>query len=352
MIKANKYSGQLSFKKALKVGFFLLSLTTVTTLYSASASADANWELNQNPAQCEYEIGQLNFPNLVNAPTAEIGDALSPPVTTVVTYLCKRDVYVAAGSSYSSTGYFFSDGTYIYAQNDGKAKAAVGLKVFLNGEDISRGIDAVVTNILVPANVKTTITMTGQLFKRASSSNPNWRGATNSLLIGYALGQGKNTAYHGYLSAGNPSQSIVPTCSVSPDSVNKTVNMNEVKPSDFGAVGSTANINNFYINVTGCTNGENMYMSLTDSTNPSNRTNILTPSAGTTAKGVGYQVSVNGQPISFGPDNSTIGAENQILAGTAVGSNFQIPMSVQYIRTGDVKGGALNGLATFTMVFN
>ncbi|VVD31382.1 protein of unknown function [Paraburkholderia dioscoreae] len=69
---------------------------------------------------------------------------------------------------------------------------------------------------------------------------------------------------------------------------------------------------------------------LTDNTDPFNRSNVLTPAADSTAKGIGLQILNNkGALVSFGSDSSEPFTTNQWLIGASPDGRLQVPLTVQ-----------------------
>jgi len=90
---------------------------------------------------------------------------------------------------------------------------------------------------------------------------------------------------------------------------------------------------------------------LTDATTPGNRTDLLTLTSGSTANGVRIRIRNQADnPVSFGPDAPTAGNTNQWLVGPS-DSTTTIPMTAEYVSTGDVEAGTANAVATFTMSY-
>lgn len=85
-----------------------------------------------------------------------------------------------------------------------------------------------------------------------------------------------------------------------------------------------------------------------------NNTDILPLDAQSTAKGLGVQILYKDSPISFGPDSSFAGTENQIeldkMEELPV-SSYTYNFKARYISTGPVSAGTANTRATFTMSY-
>ncbi|MGR3909700.1 fimbrial protein [Burkholderia sp. SR8] len=122
-----------------------------------------------------------------------------------------------------------------------------------------------------------------------------------------------------------------------------------VAASKLNAIGMTAGDRDFAISLS-CKTGTNLYVTLTDLTNPGNTGNQLTLTPNATAKGVKLRILRNGQPVGYGPDSSAVGNPNQWYVGPS-GATSSIPLSAQYIATGAVTAGTVEGVATFTMSY-
>ncbi|UEP27787.1 MULTISPECIES: fimbrial protein [unclassified Burkholderia] len=122
-----------------------------------------------------------------------------------------------------------------------------------------------------------------------------------------------------------------------------------VAASKLGAVGMTAGDTGFNIGLN-CKSGSNVHVTLTDLTNQGNTGNQLTLTPDSSAQGVKLRILRNGQPVGYGPDSAAIGNTNQWYVGpSATVSN--IPLTAQYIATGQVSSGTVKGVATFTMSY-
>jgi len=101
-----------------------------------------------------------------------------------------------------------------------------------------------------------------------------------------------------------------------------------------------------------CASGAQISVVITDVVNPMNRSNVLTLAPDSTAKGVGIQILKDQNiPVLFGPDAAGPGVDNQWLIGASPNGLLLLPLTAQYIRTGDVSPGSVRALATFTMSY-
>ncbi|RMC93793.1 fimbrial protein [Aquitalea palustris] len=132
---------------------------------------------------------------------------------------------------------------------------------------------------------------------------------------------------------------------ISSSSINLPVISNSALPT----VGSLAGNTSFALTIN-CPATTRLYLTFTDNNNSGQTSDILSLGSGSTAKGVGLQLSYQGSTIRFGPDSAIAGNTNQLLLANLAGPrNF--PFSVSYIRTGTVSPGSLSATATFTLSY-
>ena len=140
------------------------------------------------------------------------------------------------------------------------------------------------------------------------------------------------------------SQIIAPTCRVS-QPTHKVV-LPDIRTNELSAVGATAGDTNFSIGLQ-CSGDAKLHVTLTDALDPDNRTSELTLAP---ASGVKLRILNANGPVVFGADSSTAGNPGSWFVGIAEDVK-SIPLTAQYIRTGDIKAGRANGLATFTLSY-
>ena len=138
------------------------------------------------------------------------------------------------------------------------------------------------------------------------------------------------------------------TCAV--NNSNLQVNLPSLMAKQLSTVGATAGGTPFTVSLN-CPTPVNVYMTVTDNSNPGQTSNIIGAASGSTATGVGVQVSQNGIPVSMGPDSSTAGNTNQFLVGGNQSGTVNLPFTASYIRTATVGAGSLKAVATFTMSY-
>jgi type 1 fimbria pilin len=98
-----------------------------------------------------------------------------------------------------------------------------------------------------------------------------------------------------------------------------------------------------------CPSAMKVAMTFTDNNNIGQTSNILTNTS--TAKGVGIQLSYNGNIISFGPDSADPGTINQILLNNNLTGSQTFQFNAAYIRTGTITPGSVAAKATFTLSY-
>jgi type 1 fimbria pilin len=142
---------------------------------------------------------------------------------------------------------------------------------------------------------------------------------------------------------------LAETCSVTNGSV--AFELPRIRTKDLPNVGSVAGNTMRTIQIN-CQSELDVHMVLSDVTTPGNRSSTLTLTPESTASGVGIEIQHNGQRVSFGPDSSNVGTENQFLAGSKVLGAASIPLTARYIRTSSsLREGTVRGLATFTLSY-
>lgn len=156
----------------------------------------------------------------------------------------------------------------------------------------------------------------------------------------------------GFIYVSNNLTVTAASCSVNTPA-NFIVNMPAVSTQELPSVGASSGQGSFKLNLT-CMWGIKVNMTLTDATDPANAGNILSLSGDSTARGVAYQIRHAGTPVVYGPDSSAAGNPGQFWVATSPGSSpstFDIPFTVNYIRTGDILPGTANAAATYTMSY-
>ncbi|CAB3785054.1 hypothetical protein LMG28138_01943 [Pararobbsia alpina] len=124
-----------------------------------------------------------------------------------------------------------------------------------------------------------------------------------------------------------------------------------IAPRDLPAVGSVAGATKQTIEIS-CGSVLDVYMVISDVTNPGNRTSTLTLSPGSTASGVGIEVLYLGKRVSFGPDSSVVGTQNEVLVKSNLKGTGSIWLTAQYVRTAsNLREGSVKALATFTLSY-
>lgn len=138
-------------------------------------------------------------------------------------------------------------------------------------------------------------------------------------------------------------------------STSQNVPLLPVGKNQFYGVGTSAGGEANFSLTTLCDSGVKLYATMTDGSDPGNTGNILKPTEGTTASGVGVQILRNGLPISFGPDSSAFGNTNQWYIGTAGSGGrepFTIPLKARYVQTAqNMVAGSVKARATVTFSY-
>ncbi|MBA2079654.1 MAG: fimbrial protein [Rhodanobacter sp.] len=134
----------------------------------------------------------------------------------------------------------------------------------------------------------------------------------------------------------------VPTCTIDPGSVNKTVTLPSITTSQLSGQGTTAGTTPFSLQLTNCPARLGVFITL-DTANPqAGATGVIAPTAGNAA-GIGVQVlkADGNTPVAFG---------TAINTGTTSASNYAINLYARYYQTGTTAGaGPVQGTATYTI---
>ena len=141
------------------------------------------------------------------------------------------------------------------------------------------------------------------------------------------------------------------SCSVSGNR-NHAVGMPTVSSLNLPTVGATWGNGSFTLSLS-CDAGVTIQTTFTDVSDPANRSNNLSLTSASTAKGVGYRLTAgNGKPVYFGADSNAAGNPGEVWLGyNQYAGSFNMPFSVQYVRTGAIVGGTANAAATYTMSY-
>ncbi|WP_159880611.1 fimbrial protein [Aquitalea denitrificans] len=141
----------------------------------------------------------------------------------------------------------------------------------------------------------------------------------------------------------------IPTCALKSASITN-INLPTLSIVSLPSQGSRAGNTPFNI-IVNCPSLTKLNITFTDNNKIGQTTNILTPAATSTAKGVGIQLQYNGNIISFGPDSADPGTTNQILLNSNLIGTQTFPFTASYIRTGTVTPGSLTATSTFTLSY-
>lgn len=146
------------------------------------------------------------------------------------------------------------------------------------------------------------------------------------------------------------------TCLVRAADQNQPVVLPTVSRNSFQGVGSTAGSQRFTIGVD-CPAGVALHATMTDANTPANRSNVLTLGAGSSAAGVGLQITATdrAQVVSYGADSRVAGTQNQWFVGGNANSpatNYKIPFTARYVQTAaTVRPGTVRARSTITFSY-
>jgi len=177
-------------------------------------------------------------------------------------------------------------------------------------------------------------------------------GSISGNIIQYMVQNGSYPIFYIYLNVPMVVNPTVPTCAVTTPSIQ--VPLGNVPRSAFSGIGSTSPEKSFTIGLN-CSGGAQgvaatIYTTLTDQTKTTNTSNVLSLTTTSTAKGIGIQIRNGTNIVSYGPASSTIGNQNQWMAGQSINGTFNIPLTASYVQTdAAITPGSANGIATFTM---
>jgi len=163
------------------------------------------------------------------------------------------------------------------------------------------------------------------------------------------------TNNNGYLYAtnvfysSNPFTLTVYSCSLQSSTITN-INLPQISILDLPSINSITGDTPFSITIK-CPTTTKLSITFTDNNKIGQTGSILTPAAGSTAKGVGVQLQYNGNRVNFGPDSSEPGTTNQITLNSNLTGIQTFPFSAAYIRTGTVTAGTLSTTATFTLSY-
>lgn len=133
-----------------------------------------------------------------------------------------------------------------------------------------------------------------------------------------------------------------------------TYEMGDVALRDLPAIGSQSPEVTKSIALS-CDADVRLHASMTDQSQLTNTSTLLSLSRDSTAAGVAMRFWFNEdpEPVTFGPDISSTGQANQRWLQTIVSDrqNYTLNLKTRYVRTGDLKPGSANGLASVTFSY-
>jgi major type 1 subunit fimbrin (pilin) len=137
------------------------------------------------------------------------------------------------------------------------------------------------------------------------------------------------------------------TCSVDASSLNKKVNMGDMRVDKFTGIGSTSPDHLFSIGLT-CSQPAGSYtvtIKFDATADTSKAPGVLALDSGAdAATGVGIQLLMNSTPVTFGTALS--------VGSATAGATLSVPLTARYYQTAaSIKPGKANGIATFTISY-
>lgn len=166
-----------------------------------------------------------------------------------------------------------------------------------------------------------------------------------------AQDSGGNTATS-YIRLGSGTINVTAQGCLVNSSDNLSVNMGMFSQDSFPSTGSTVGNKSVLVQLL-CDADVTVKAVLTDQSNQANISDVVSLTSGSTAEGVGVQFFYNGSAINLGPDDSSAGTTSQFLVRTSTGAGevILIPFDVKYIRTGEIKAGSANAIASITFSY-
>ncbi|BAO89137.1 fimbrial protein [Caballeronia cordobensis] len=139
----------------------------------------------------------------------------------------------------------------------------------------------------------------------------------------------------------------LPTCTVDPNSVTKSIDLKTARTTDFTAVGSTLNATAFNLDLINCASNTNVGMTVSGT---SDTVTSVLKNTGSAAQ-VGVQVlhaakagDTTGTPIALGSALS--------LGVVDASGSMTIPMVAQFYRLGTMTAGSVSASATVNFTYN
>ncbi|EKS6736014.1 type 1 fimbrial protein [Enterobacter asburiae] len=141
-------------------------------------------------------------------------------------------------------------------------------------------------------------------------------------------------------------------CTVNTKSL--TYNMGDILIRDLDKIGSTSKLVSKQISLQ-CDRNIQLFAGMTDQTDQTNTSSILNLTKDSTGSGVGIQFFFNSDqtPVNFGPDISSKGQPNQreLYVTSMDNESYTLDLKSNYIRTGNLKPGSANGIASITFSY-
>ncbi len=193
-----------------------------------------------------------------------------------------------------------------------------------------------------------------QLYKTGPISNTNNVQITvkSNAVVSYILGvpNGARPVYRTFYPVTIDNLNIATsTCSLQSGSTT-AITLPTISRTSLSSINSISGNMPFNI-IINCPSLTNLNITFTDNSNNLNTGTYLIPMAGSTAKGVGIQLTYNGKIIAFGPDSSATGTAGQIVLNSNLIGTQSFPFTASYVRTGAITPGSLSARATFTLSY-
>jgi type 1 fimbria pilin len=341
--------GQYALRKALGLIFALVVLIVGAPLAHACSRTTNLGDIS------------VSLPTTITVPAnAAVGTVIAS-VTVPVTGASSGLNFASCGAADNDLYWAIKAGGVVANRVGSTGVAGVGYTTSLSGGGLSApvvmdsffmasvfGNSATAPSFTSQLFLTVNLVVTGPITPGAIALNPSGSYGLPNVLGVFYVGNGGVSLFRAVVPA-NQSSITVSSCTVNTKAL--SVTLAQANTASLASVGATAGAQTVTLNLT-CPAGVNVNVTLTDASNPSNTTTTLGLAPGSTATGVGLQISNGDTPLAYGPDSPTAGNLNQWSAGTATGGAFNIPLKVSYVRTStSMNPGTVNGVATFTMSY-
>lgn len=312
--------------------------------------------LTASPAlakSCSYSSNMgVGFGSVLVPREAVVGDALTLPITQILTITCPPNTANALGDSYYITFHMLASQSANVPTAADTNVAGVGIVVrnVLSNYVLTAQVGGEFTLIdPIPASILPTVwvvTLSYQLVKTGPITAGQITSSGIFTIRTHDAALGQYDAPQNFVPISNTNVKVA-SCSIT--SPNVTVALPTLSTSAFPIIGATAGLSPFTIGLS-CGIGSTVYVTMTDNTFPANRSTDLSLTAASTASGVKVQLLNALGRISYGADSAATGNTNQWLIGPSA-TTTGILLFAQYVRTGTVVPGSVGAVATFTMSY-